>query len=253
MANQFEKVTTEVFIARAKQKHGDRYDYSQTVYKNRVTKVKIICAEHGVFEQDPTNHYRLGCGCPACGIAYTAANKSDRLTTKLFIARAKEIHGDKYDYSLATYSTPWKKIDVVCKDHGVFKSNYLLLKGIGCPKCGTLKAVQTRVDNGYAIAPEQRTVYELYESRVDKITEYNYRTYKQQINPNNHKRARTNGWHLDHKFSKQQGFIEGILPEVIGHRINLQMLPSKENRAKYMTCSVSKQQLLKDYKYIISS
>ena len=253
MANQFEKVTTEVFVARAKQKHSDRYDYSQTVYKNRSAKVKIICKEHGEFEQDPINHYRLGCGCPKCGKEYAAATKSNRLSTERFIERAKEVHGDKYDYSLVTYTTPWAKIDVVCPDHGAFKSNYLLLKGIGCPKCGIGKAVQTRVDNGYAIAPEQRTVYELYESRVNRITEYNYRRYKQQINPHNYKRARTNGWHLDHKFSKQQGFIEGILPEIIGHWTNLQMLPSKENRTKYITCSVSKQQLLEGYRYIISS
>ena len=42
-------MTTEDFIARAKQIHGDTYDYSKVKYKNSVSKVEIICREHGSF------------------------------------------------------------------------------------------------------------------------------------------------------------------------------------------------------------
>ena len=35
------------------------------VLKNNKTKVKIICSEHGVFEQKPNSHLN-GNGCPHC-------------------------------------------------------------------------------------------------------------------------------------------------------------------------------------------
>ena len=57
--------TTENFIEKAKQIHGNKYDYSLVEYKNNKTKVKIICPIHGIFEQTPNCHLRLQ-GCPKC-------------------------------------------------------------------------------------------------------------------------------------------------------------------------------------------
>ena len=45
------KLTTDEWIKRAKQTHGNRYDYSDTVYVNMRTMIKIRCKIHGVFEQ----------------------------------------------------------------------------------------------------------------------------------------------------------------------------------------------------------
>ena len=45
------KLTTEQFIERAKQKHGDKYDYSHVVYERAISKVKIHCNVHGLFLQ----------------------------------------------------------------------------------------------------------------------------------------------------------------------------------------------------------
>jgi hypothetical protein len=45
--------------------HNNKYDYSLSIYKNNFTNVKIICQEHGVFEQLPKNHLK-GAGCPNC-------------------------------------------------------------------------------------------------------------------------------------------------------------------------------------------
>lgn len=45
--------------------HGDLYDYSLVVYTATKDKIKIICKEHGVFEQRYTSHKR-GSGCPHC-------------------------------------------------------------------------------------------------------------------------------------------------------------------------------------------
>jgi hypothetical protein len=57
--------TTEEFITRAKQIHGEKYNYSKVNYKNIVTPIIIICNKHGEFIQRPDNHLD-GCGCPKC-------------------------------------------------------------------------------------------------------------------------------------------------------------------------------------------
>lgn len=58
-------LTTEEFIEKAKLLHGDKYGYSLVNYIDTRTKVKIICPEHGVFEQIPEIHL-MRCGCQKC-------------------------------------------------------------------------------------------------------------------------------------------------------------------------------------------
>lgn len=60
-------MTTEEWVEKARSIHGDKYDYSQTVYVNQRTNVKIICPIHGIFEQKADSHIR-GCGCRLCGL-----------------------------------------------------------------------------------------------------------------------------------------------------------------------------------------
>lgn len=60
-------MTTEEWVRKAKSIHGDKYDYSQTIYVNQRTNVKIVCPKHGVFEQNADSHIR-GCGCRLCGL-----------------------------------------------------------------------------------------------------------------------------------------------------------------------------------------
>lgn len=58
-------LTSEEWIEKAKLVHGDKYDYSETIYLNARTKVNIKCKEHGEFLQRPNDHI-YGCGCPFC-------------------------------------------------------------------------------------------------------------------------------------------------------------------------------------------
>ena len=53
------------FILECNLIHNNKYDYSLVNYINNKTKIKIICPEHGVFEQRPDDHTR-GIGCPIC-------------------------------------------------------------------------------------------------------------------------------------------------------------------------------------------
>ena len=55
-------LTTKEFIKKAKEIHGDKYDYSKVDYVNTLTPVTIVCPEHGEFLQSPHDHLD-GCGC----------------------------------------------------------------------------------------------------------------------------------------------------------------------------------------------
>ena len=59
------RLTTEEFIKRAKEKHGDKYDYSKSEYLGYGKKLLICCPIHGYFTQRP-NHHLQGVGCPKC-------------------------------------------------------------------------------------------------------------------------------------------------------------------------------------------
>ena len=126
-------LTTADFISKAKKIHGDKYDYSKVNYVNSYTKVCIICPKHGEFWQTPYDHLQ-GCGCPKCATEKKAASNSQ--TTAEFISKAKEIHGDKYDYSKVNYVNARTKVCIICPKHGEFwqlPPNHLI--GSGCPKC----------------------------------------------------------------------------------------------------------------------
>jgi protein-arginine kinase activator protein McsA len=118
----------ERFIIKANEKHGEKYDYSKLEYVDAHTKVCIICPKHGEFWQTPNSHLN-GCGCPKCG-----GNKS--LTTEEFIEKAKQIHGEKYDYSKVEYVNANTKVYVICPIHGEFwvtPANHLRERG--CSQC----------------------------------------------------------------------------------------------------------------------
>lgn len=126
----------ETFIEKAIKKHGNKYDYSKVEYINCKTKVCIICPIHGEFWQTPDNHLQNS-GCKKC--ARESANKKESLSTKEFIEKAKQIHGNKYDYSKVIYKDMKTKVCIICPMHGEFwqtPANHTnkLLKS-GCPKC----------------------------------------------------------------------------------------------------------------------
>ena len=59
-------LSTEEFIEKALEVHGDVYSYDKVEYKGSHTPVTITCKVHGDFEQIPNDHL-CGHGCPICG------------------------------------------------------------------------------------------------------------------------------------------------------------------------------------------
>jgi len=128
------KMTNNDFIKKSIKKHGDKYDYSLVKYTNSNTKIKIICPNHGIFEQIPKSHIN-GSGCFECKANF--AYSSDRI-----IDEFNKIHNNKYDYSLVEYTNSHIKIKIVCQKHGVFEQKpFKHLQSQGCPKCKLSKGI----------------------------------------------------------------------------------------------------------------
>jgi very-short-patch-repair endonuclease len=119
----------EDVIKRAKEIHGDKYDYSQFIYVKMKIKSTIICPEHGAFEQCMGTHILNKCGCRKCAGV-------EKYTNEQVIEKFKQVHGDKYDYSLVKYNGVFEKVDVICPDHGaisiIAKAHW---EGAECGKC----------------------------------------------------------------------------------------------------------------------
>lgn len=144
--------TTEQFILEAITTHGDRYDYSKTVYINAKTKVLVTCKEHGDFYVFVHTHLNGGI-CRKCSneiTSKTVASKKEKPTTKRkttheIVSEFQLVHGEKYDYSKVFYINNREKVEIVCKEHGSFYQTAKSHKnGCGCPDCGVVSRVGKR-------------------------------------------------------------------------------------------------------------
>lgn len=127
--------TTTWWIQEARKIHGDRYDYSKVEYTNNHTQVTIVCPEHGEFKQFPMSHLR-GVACPKCS--------GRNLSTEEFIDLARSVHGDKYGYEKVRYTNKTTEVCITCPEHGDFwQLPNRHLKGVGCPTCGSLHNLMT--------------------------------------------------------------------------------------------------------------
>ena len=206
------KQTLENFINRANQIHNNKYDYSEFVYVNWKTKVKIICPYHGIFEQR-TDHHLNGNGCNKCAAEQRALKKL--ISKEEFIKRANEIHNNYYDYSLFTPCKAKDKIKIICPIHGKFEQqpyNHLMKKG--CYKCskeqnafsksGFTKIAKNKEcifyilkcfnekEQFYKIGITSRTVQERYKNK--KEMPYNYEIIKE------YKSTALDIWELENRF-----------------------------------------------------
>ena len=125
--------TTQEFIEISKRIHDNKYDYSLVEYKNKESKVKIICPIHGVFEQQANLHLK-GSGCPKCSYIYRGNLFKKGLND--FILEANKIHNNFFSYEKFKYYDAHTKSIIICPIHGEFEQKPNdHLQGKGCPKC----------------------------------------------------------------------------------------------------------------------
>lgn len=125
--------TAQQFIDKARNVHGNLYDYSDVSYVDSKTKVRINCKVHGQFLQSPASHLQ-GYGCRLCGREKTKA-AHQTITPITFVSLAKQKHSNAYEYP-DPYIAYKKKITIRCLSHGVFSQTPdAHLRGQGCPRC----------------------------------------------------------------------------------------------------------------------
>lgn len=128
------KLNTEQFIEKARNVHGNKYDYFLSQYKGSHTKINITCPLHGSFCQSPTSHLS-GNGCPRCAEMKRATYKR-KLDTQKFIERSIAVHGSKFNYSPTKYADYHTKVKIICPTHGEFEQRpHDHLSGSGCALC----------------------------------------------------------------------------------------------------------------------
>ena len=151
-------LSTDEWIERFRNVHGDKYDYSEFVYDKNNSKSKIICKKHGVFYQTPSKHVS-GQGCPKCGL--NRLHDLNCRTTEQFIEEAKAIHGDKYDYSKVNYVNNHTLVTIICPKHGEYKQQPTthLCQGSGCKKCATENDTPRKRDTKESFIEKARKVH----------------------------------------------------------------------------------------------
>lgn len=139
------RLTQEDFIINSTEIHEGKYDYSKVVLtKGSKEKVVIVCPEHGDFKQ-PAGAHMLGKGCKKC--ANIELGKRNSCNLEEFIIRAKETHGELYDYSKSIVPNLDTKIEIICQKHGsFFQRGQCHLMGKGCVKCRNDKTTYNMVD-----------------------------------------------------------------------------------------------------------
>lgn len=149
------------FIKNALRVHGmDKYQYGLVLdhYVDNKTKVPVICSIHGEFLTQPGGHVSSSTGCPKCA-------KVHRPTTEEWIATAKSVHGDKYDYSRVVYKTNRDKVILGCSIHGFFEQEASAhTQGSGCNLCGNM-----------VIASKLRSSVESFVDKANKLHNNFYR------------------------------------------------------------------------------
>ena len=123
------------FIEKSQKVHNDKYNYDSTVYVDCNIKVKIFCKKcNDFFEQRPADHMH-GIGCRKCAIKFVS--EQHKSNTEEFILKAKQKHGDKFNYDLVEYVGAFNKVQILCTKCNILFEQAACnhLNGAGCPKC----------------------------------------------------------------------------------------------------------------------
>jgi len=175
-------LTTEKFIKRSIEVHGNLYDYTKAIFKGSKKKIKIICPVHGEFNQRADIHFE-GSICPKCEkeIRINRLVKIVALKTYSFneaIKKSKHKHKNKYEYDLRIeYKNTNTYLKIKCKLHGWFYQTATKhIGGQGCPKCGYL-----------LIGEKTKKSLETFMNQANKIHK-NFYDYSKSIYQSAHKK-----------------------------------------------------------------
>ena len=111
-------------------------DFSKFIVTTFSDKSSVTCNIHGEFQSSISLLKTAKYGCQKCGIQRSAAKKQS--DTETFIKKARQVHGDLYQYDKTDYVSAKEKLTITCPTHGDFEqlaSGHL--SGYGCSKCAS--------------------------------------------------------------------------------------------------------------------
>jgi len=225
------KKLTYEFVKESFKKEG--YKLLSTIYKNNTSKLLIKCNNNHIFKMDYKHFKDRKQRCPKCHYKLISHNIE-------YIKEQISIIAPNYKLLSTEYLNNCTKLKFKCdKNHKFFMLWRNFQSGQRCAECY------------YESKRKNYTKEELlriinYRSCVVKLSNKNYKKYKNIINPNNIKRGRVK-YHLDHIYSVMDGFKNNISFDVISNPYNLKLLYYKDNLNKFDNSWQSKDDLYKGY------
>lgn len=102
------KLTTEEFIKKSQNIHGDKFDYSLTKYEGSNKKITFKCKTCLIVSTQFVTNHLTGYGCRNCWLNSIRCSQDD------FINKAIKIHGNNFDYTQVKYINESTKIKIKC-------------------------------------------------------------------------------------------------------------------------------------------
>ena len=170
------KLTTKQYISNAKEKWGDKFNYSKTVYKNAITKIIIICAMGHKFLVLPHSHLSKNKAnkgsCAEC-----ARIKISEKACEKFLKKAIEKRGKTIDYSTFVWLGVRKKTAFVCKTHGVFlqRPGDHLISQNPCPDCKEEDRIKKLTEKYKKLTPEYIEKFKKIHNNFYSYSKYEFR------------------------------------------------------------------------------
>lgn len=161
------KMNTASFLVKARRVHGNKYDYSNTVYRGSLEKITFRCKKHDKkIVQTASKHLESrGYACPDC-LREASLKKWD---TEEFIRKSREVHEDKYKYDRVVYDGTYSTVEIFCKacDKYYFQTAGQHVRGSGCHSCGVLATTGANRDLYKSDQPAHLYMFKL--KRGDRI------------------------------------------------------------------------------------
>jgi len=147
----------------------------------------------------------------------------------------------KENYTLISLNGNNKHSELIikCPNNHIFKMKYLSWKrGHRCIECHYERLRSLGISNIEG--------FEKYCKIVNFETRQSMKLYKNDINPMNYELGRGK-YHIDHKYSKMEGFKQNIDPKIIGSKHNIEIITESDNCSKQDKCSITKEELFNEY------
>ena len=180
--NQAKNITisNEELLTRFRKIHGDTYDYDFSECSKNNRKVNIFCKVHKYWFKQWIWHHLDGHKCKLC------SSGGGKYTTEEFIIKAKEVHGNLYNYDKVQYVDKETPVEIVCEKHGSFwQKPHNHINGCGCQTCKATKTQLKLFNLLKTTFPEEQWLWEyqtpwlglqrfdIYNKRCNLAIEYN--------------------------------------------------------------------------------